>query len=113
MTKEDNEDFKQSTKCHNDSLTMIMLMMLKKEINVISLENIEPLHIETVISQIKSQSSCRISQQKTMSPILYARAREIQSYNKCYTKKIKKKYELYVKFYRQFSISKFFIRQLN
>ena len=50
MTKEDNEDFKQSTKCRNDSLTMIMLMMLKKEINVISLENIEPLHIETVIS---------------------------------------------------------------
>ena len=50
MTKERNEDFKQSTKCHNDSLTMIMLMMLKKEINVISLENIEPLHIETVIS---------------------------------------------------------------
>ena len=51
MTKEDNEDFKQSTKCYNDSLTMIMLiMMLKKEINVISLENIEPLHIETVIS---------------------------------------------------------------
>ena len=50
MAKEDNEDFKQSTKCHNDSLTMIMLMMLKKEINVISLENIEPLHIETVIS---------------------------------------------------------------
>ena len=50
MTKEDNEDFKQSTKCHNDSLTMIMLMMLKKEINVISQENIEPLHIETVIS---------------------------------------------------------------
>ena len=50
MTKEDNEDFKQSTKCHNDSLTMIMLMMLKKEINVISQENIEPLHIESVIS---------------------------------------------------------------
>ena len=33
-------------------IMIILIMMLKQEINVISLENIEVLHIETVVSTL-------------------------------------------------------------
>ena len=49
MTKEDNEDFKNSTKgwiCDNDYIDNY----IKVKIIVISLENIEALHREIVIS---------------------------------------------------------------
>ena len=48
-TKEDDEDFKNSTKF--GSVIMIMLiMMLKNDIVVISVENVEVQHIEIVTS---------------------------------------------------------------
>ena len=47
MTKGGNEDFKNSTKCWICGNVML-IMMLKQEIIVISLENIEALHIEIV-----------------------------------------------------------------
>ena len=52
MTKEGNEDFKNSTECLiSESVIVIMLiLMLKYVIIVISLENIEALHIEIVLS---------------------------------------------------------------
>ena len=57
MTKEDNDDFKNYTTVGSVTIIMmfmimimIVIMMLKQEIIVISLENIEALHIETVMS---------------------------------------------------------------
>ena len=48
MTKEDNEDFKDSAKLW--TVTMItLIMILKQEIIVISLENIQTLLIKVVI----------------------------------------------------------------
>ena len=50
-TKEDDEDFKNSTKF--GSVIMIMLiMMLKNDIVVISVENVEVQHIEIVTSTL-------------------------------------------------------------
>ena len=51
MTKEDNEDFR--TLLNVGSVIMFMLMvMLKEESIVISLEHIEALHVEIVISML-------------------------------------------------------------
>ena len=51
MTIEGNEDNENSTKCWICDNIMLMVM-LKQEIIVISLENIEFLHIEIVISML-------------------------------------------------------------
>ena len=61
MTKKENENFENSTKCwicDNDYIDYI---------DVISLENIEVLRIEIVnVRDVKSQNSCCISQPKKL-----------------------------------------------
>ena len=54
ITKKDNEDFKSCTKELLKSFVMMIMLkvMLKQEIIVISLVNIEVLHIDIVISII-------------------------------------------------------------
>ena len=53
MTKKNNEDLKNSTKCCIwNCIHEILLMMILKQIIVMSLDNIEALHIEIVISRI-------------------------------------------------------------
>ena len=62
MKKKGNGNFKNSAKF---VIMAILIMMLKKEIIVISLENIETLHIEIVmliLNFLKSQNFCHISQ---------------------------------------------------
>ena len=51
MTEEDNEDFKNSKKCWS------VILMLKLEIIVILLKNMEVLHIETVLSILNKITS--------------------------------------------------------
>ena len=51
MSKKDDEDFENSTKCWICDNDMSMVI-LKWEIIFISLENIEALHIEIVISRL-------------------------------------------------------------
>ena len=50
-TKEDDEDFKNSTK-FKSVITIMLIMMLKKDIVVISVENVEVQHIEIVTSKL-------------------------------------------------------------
>ena len=53
MTKKSNEDLKHSTKCCIwDYIHGIMLMVILKQIIVMSLDNIEALHVEIVMSRI-------------------------------------------------------------
>ena len=49
MTKEDNGNFKNSTKCWGSVTVIMLIIMVKYKIIVISLENIESLHREIVI----------------------------------------------------------------
>ena len=76
---------------------IIFIMMLKKKTIVPSLENIEALHIEILVSLLNwIASSCRISKpKKKWYQSYYTRSRQSQSYNKCHTKVIREMYELY------------------
>ena len=51
MTKDDDEDFENSTKCWICEL-FILMVILKQDIIAISKENKETLHIEIVISRL-------------------------------------------------------------
>ena len=52
MAKKNNEDLKNSTKCCIWNCIHEILLMILKQIIVMSLDNVEALHIEIVISRI-------------------------------------------------------------
>ena len=80
MTIEDNENFKNSSKCWICDNDYIDNDVIAIDIIVILLEKIEALHIEIVISILNYTNSGHISQPKKLSfPSFYARTRQIQS----------------------------------
>ena len=50
MTKKDNKDFLRTLLNAGSVIMIVLMVMLKQEIIVISLENVEVLHIEIIIS---------------------------------------------------------------